>query len=60
MRFCFDVQDDELEDSDEEDGFGAPLRNAKELAGMKVTVNYPHYPHVQTVCFSSYAPPDLF
>jgi hypothetical protein len=54
------VQDDELEDSDEEDGFGAPLRNAKELAGMKVTVNHTHYPHVWTICFSSYAPPDLF
>ncbi len=28
------VQDDDFEDSDDEDG--APLRNAKELAGMKV------------------------
>ncbi len=30
------MQDDELEDSDEEGGTGAPLRSAKELAGMKV------------------------
>ncbi|CAL8462106.1 g1637 [Coccomyxa elongata] len=32
-------QDDELEDSDEEGGAGAPLRSAKELAGMKVKHN---------------------
>lgn len=30
------MQDDELDESDEEGGPGAPLRNAKELAGMKV------------------------
>ncbi|BDA45958.1 probable U4/U6.U5 tri-snRNP-associated protein 1 at N-terminal half [Coccomyxa sp. Obi] len=32
-------QDDEFEDSDEKGGAGAPLRNAKELAGMKVKHN---------------------
>lgn len=33
------MQDDELEDSDEDVGPGAPLRNAKELAGMKVLLS---------------------
>ena len=43
------AQDDEIEESDEEEGFGAPLRNAKELAGMKVKHNADELAEGETV-----------